>query len=65
MFITALARGVRKGWVDASVSEVVKEAWQSLLYNCVDVEGNLYGVCKGSGRSMEEKYYLNLGTIKK
>lgn len=64
MFITALARGVRKGWLDASVADTVKDAWRALLYNCVDEEGNLYGVCMGSSCSMEEKYYLKLGTIK-
>lgn len=63
MYITALARGVRKGWVDKSVAQIVKDAWKDLLYNCVDEEGNLYGVCMGSSCSMDEIYYLNLGTI--
>lgn len=63
MYITALARGVRKGWLDKSVSDVVKDAWNSLLRNCVDEKGNLYGVCMGSSCSMDEIYYVNLGTI--
>lgn len=63
MFITGLARGVRMGWLEPSVSKDVEEAWYALLENCVDAEGNLYGVCMGSGCNMEEKYYLELNTI--
>jgi len=63
MFITALARGVTYNWLDASIKDVVVEAWEALTQKCVDHEGNVYGVCQGSGCSKEERYYLNLGTI--
>lgn len=63
MFITALARGVRLGWIDENYKDDVNEAWEALLNKCVDSDGNVYGVCKGSGCNMEEKYYLNLDTI--
>lgn len=63
MFITALARGVREGWIDASLKDTVTESWNALLHHCVDSDLNLHGVCMGSGCSMEEEYYMNLGTI--
>ena len=63
MFITALARGVKFGWLDEGIKDTVVEAWNSLCERCVDTDGNVYGVCQGSGCNKEEKYYLNLGTI--
>lgn len=63
MFITALARGVIHGWIDKQIEPEIEEAWIALAAECIDAEGNVYGVCKGSGCSMEEQYYLNLGTI--
>lgn len=61
MFIIALARGVRMGWIDDCTKELV-EAWEALTSKCIDSEGNVFGVCKGSGCSMDESYYVNLGT---
>lgn len=63
MFITALARGVRNGWIDKSLEKTVEESWKALLYHCVDSEYNLHGVCMGSGCSKDENYYCNLKTI--
>lgn len=63
MFITALARGVRYGWLDKGIKNTVAEAWNALCEKCIDSEGNVYGICQGSGCNKEEKYYLNLGTI--
>lgn len=63
MFITALARGIRLGWIDSSYRDAVVESWDALCEKCIDSEGNLYGVCQGSGCKKEEEYYMNLGTI--
>ena len=63
MFITALARGISKGWISAEHKNDVSEAWDSLCENCIDENGNVFGICMGSGCNMEEKYYLNLRTI--
>lgn len=63
MFIIALARGVRFGWIASEYQTDLVEAWEALTENCIDTEGNVYGVCKGSGCNMEEKYYLKLGTM--
>lgn len=63
MFITALARGIRKGWLENKYINDVLEAWEALTRKCMDQYGNVYGVCMGSGCNKEEKYYLQLGTI--
>ncbi len=63
MFIASLARGVRFGWIDKKYAEDVKSAWEGLLKHSIDSDGNVYGICQGSGCNMEEKYYLKLGTI--
>lgn len=63
MFITALARGIRLGWLDKAYTKDVLLAWEALTDRCIDSEGNVYGVCQGSGCNKEEHYYLNLKTI--
>ena len=63
MFITALARGIRKGWISAESTQDVVDAWVALTEKCVDYDGNVHGVCMGSGCNKEEKYYMQLGTI--
>ena len=63
MFITALARGVKNGWLNDKYKDDVLDAWNSLTTCCVDLNGNIHGICMGSGCSMDEKYYLDLGTI--
>lgn len=63
MFITALARGVTEGWLSEIYSVAVTEAWEALTEQCVDADGNVYGVCMGSGCHKETEYYEKLGTI--
>ncbi len=63
MFIIALARGIRMGWIKNEYTRDVLDAWEALTENCVDDCGNVYGVCMGSGCNKEEKYYLQLDTI--
>ncbi len=63
MFITGLARGIKNGWLDDSIKNDVIEAWEALTEKCVDTDANVYGICMGSGCSMDEEYYINLGTV--
>lgn len=63
MFITALARGISKGWISDEYKNDISDAWKSLCRECIDEDGNVFGICMGSGCNMEEKYYLNLNTI--
>lgn len=62
MFLLAFARGVRCGWLDDSYIPVVRRAWDGLMCRSVDRDGNVYGVCMGSGCSMEAEYYYTIPT---
>ncbi|OPH58469.1 hypothetical protein BC351_23840 [Paenibacillus ferrarius] len=59
MFIYAFARGVRFGWLDDSETyiEAVLKGWEGLTRSCIDKNGNVYGVCRGSGYSFNSYYY--------
>lgn len=64
MFICAFARGIREGYAEreygGQMQKSVDKAWSGLLHCCIDNQGNLYGVCQGSGRSFGRDYYRNL-----
>lgn len=64
MFALMLYRGVRFGWIDESYVKYADKALQALLKGYVDKDGVLYGVCKGSGCSMDPGYYMKLSSIK-
>ncbi|KAF1299612.1 hypothetical protein BAU15_02925 [Enterococcus sp. JM4C] len=64
MFICAMARGIRKGYLDSQLNNqalvAVEKAWQGLASECIDQFGNLYGTCQGSGFSFSRRYYKQL-----
>ncbi|TXK81457.1 glycoside hydrolase family 105 protein [Paenibacillus sp. N3.4] len=62
MFIVSIARGIRYGWLDSGFLACVHRGWDGLLNRCVDHEGNVYGVCLGSGCSMHASYYFDIPT---
>ncbi|RXZ79546.1 hypothetical protein EBB07_22735 [Paenibacillaceae bacterium] len=62
MFVLSLARGIRMGWLGSEYLEVVNKGWLALLRHCVDLEGNVYGVCLGSGCAKESSYYFDIPT---
>ncbi len=64
MFTLAMARGVRNGWLDESYMTFVKKGWEALLRTSIDAEGNIYGVCLGSGCSLDSRYYRDIPTHK-
>lgn len=59
MFIYAFARGVRFGWLEeaAPYVEAVLQGWDGLTRYAIDKNGNVYGVCRGSGYSFNKLYY--------
>ncbi len=64
MFLLGICKGMRYGWLERSVYELpAKKAMEGLLKKCIDEDGNIYGVCKGSGCSMDARYYKELGTV--
>lgn len=61
MIMYALARGLRMGILnDTAVIRAAKEAWEGLTKIAIDQNGNIYGVCRGSGYSFDPEYYRHL-----
>lgn len=61
MFACAFARGVRNSWLKepGKYAEAVLKAWNGLCNEAIDMNGNVYGICRGSGFSFSEDYYTN------
>ncbi|WP_179091737.1 glycoside hydrolase family 88/105 protein [Paenibacillus borealis] len=59
MFIYAFTRGVRCGWLPEPEPYVTSaiSGWSGLTHHCIDKQGNVYGVCRGSGYSFNKLYY--------
>ncbi len=57
MFACSFFRGVRMGLLDKSYAERARRAAESIAENCIDSEGNLFGVCRGSEFSFSSDYY--------
>lgn len=64
MFIIGLCRGIKSGLLDRKYIDNIYKAYEGLTELKIDEDGNIYDVCKGSGNSMQEDYYVNLGVIK-
>lgn len=62
MFMIALIRGIKNGWLDASYKASLQKAWEGLKKLCISRDGTIYNICMGSSCSMEEKYYANIPT---
>lgn len=57
MFVYAFARGVRRGWLPEPYATAALHGWKALAEYCIDKQGNVYGVCRGSGYSFNKLYY--------
>ena len=58
MCAAAFARGIRLGILaDNKYAQAAAKAVDSLCRYCIDCEGNIYGVCVGSGYSFRRDYY--------
>ncbi len=57
MFACSFMRGYRWGLLGEEYKASAVKAVESILTNCVDEEGNLYGVCRGSEFSFSNDYY--------
>lgn len=64
MFLLGFTRGVRYGWLEEDYLECMEKAWRGLLTCSVDREGNVYGVCMGSGCHTDAEYYFAIPTIR-
>lgn len=59
MFTYAFAYGVINNWFDDSNDYAIsaQKGFEALCKTCIDVDGNLFGVCRGSGYSFSKEYY--------
>ena len=57
MFACAFMRGFRMKLLGEEYKSSAQIAVESILKNCVDEEGNVYGVCRGSEFSFSNDYY--------
>lgn len=62
MLLTAMARGVRLGWIDRSYLPIVQRAWRGLAAHIVE-DGTLVDVCAGTGAGPTRKYYFDRPAI--
>ncbi len=63
MIIYSFARAVRMNWFEGELKQKLAESalkgWDALHSRFVDKEGNIYGVCCGSGFGFSNDYYAN------
>lgn len=60
MFIYGFCKGIKNGWYGEETPlyvEAVKKGYQGLTEYCVDRDGSVHAVCKGSGFSFTKEYY--------
>jgi len=62
MLMTAMARGIRLGWLDRSYRSVVERAWRALAAHVVD-DGTLIDVCASTGGGTTKRYYFDRPAI--
>ena len=56
--VTAMARGLRLGWLDESYRLIVERAWRAVLAHVRD-DGRLVDVCISTGAGPSQRYYLD------
>src|SRR4029077_14447550 len=57
MLMSAMARGVRLGWLDQSYRPTIQQAWRGLAAHVAD-DGTLIDVCTGTGAGPTRRYYF-------
>jgi rhamnogalacturonyl hydrolase YesR len=62
MLLTAMARGIRLGWIDETFRPVVDRAWHGLAAH-IREDGTLVDVCTGTGSGPTRRYYLDRAAI--
>src|SRR3954467_1819346 len=58
MLMTAMARGIRLGWLDRSYLPAVQRAWRALAAHVV-ADATLVDVCSGTGSGPTKRYYFD------
>jgi rhamnogalacturonyl hydrolase YesR len=58
MLMSAMARGVRLGWLDRSYRPAIQRAWRGLSAHVKD-DGTVIDVCTGTGAGPTRRYYFD------
>jgi unsaturated rhamnogalacturonyl hydrolase len=62
MVLSAMARGIRHGWLDETYRPVVDRAWRALSAHVLR-DGSIVDVCTNTGAGPTERYYLDRPAI--
>jgi rhamnogalacturonyl hydrolase YesR len=62
MLLTAMMRGVTRGWLDRSYAAPARRAWNALKAHIAS-DGTLIDVCTGTGAGPTKRYYLERAAI--
>jgi hypothetical protein len=62
MILTAMTRGMRRGWLDRSYEPVADRAWRALAAHITE-DGGLVDVCSGTGAGPTARYYFDRPAI--
>ena len=62
MILTAITRGMRRGWLDRSYAPIADRAWRALAAHIVE-DGGLVDVCSGTGAGPTARYYYDRPAI--
>ena len=58
MLTTAMARGVRLGWIDRSYVPSIQRGWRALAAH-ITADGGVVDVCSGTGAGPTKRYYYD------
>jgi len=62
MLLTAMARGIRAGWIDRSYGPVVERAWRGVAAHVAE-DGTIIDVCTSTGAGPTKRYYLDRAAV--
>jgi rhamnogalacturonyl hydrolase YesR len=62
MVLSAMARGIRQGWLDQTYRPVVERAWRALAAHVMP-DGSIVDVCTGTGAGPTRRFYLDRPAI--
>jgi rhamnogalacturonyl hydrolase YesR len=59
MFVLAMARGVRRGWLEPAYAERARRGWRAIAAK-VDADGCVHDICQSTPMGFSEEFYLKL-----
>jgi rhamnogalacturonyl hydrolase YesR len=62
MFVLAMARGVRNGWIDRDYRDRALRGWEALKSR-IDDDGTVHGICRGTGIGYDLDFYFSRQTF--